>query len=111
MLETTRYKKNIHNLDNYQFKVLKKSTNKKLGLKVKKGAFKGYHFHTLTLVERESCPKDCFHWETCFGNNMPFAHRFSNKDELLLTTRIHNDIKDLNGKTSFDKIAHTWRFF
>jgi len=98
MLETTRYKKNIHKLDNYQFKVLKKSTNKKLGKKILKGQFKGYQFNTLTLVERETCPKDCFHWETCFGNNMPFAHRFSNKDELLLTTRIHEDIKNLKGK-------------
>jgi len=98
MLETTRYKKNIHKLDNYQFKVLKKSTNKKLGKKILKGQFKGYKFHTLTLVERESCPKDCFHWKDCFGNNMPFAHRFSSEDELLLTTRIHQDIKDLKGK-------------
>ena len=111
MLETTRYKKNIHNLDNYQFKVLKKSTNKKLGLKVKKGTFKGYQFHTLTLVERESCPKDCFHWETCFGNNMPFAHRFSNKDELLLTTRIHNDIKNLNGKLALIRLHVLGDFF
>ena len=98
MLETTRYKKNIHKLDDYQFKVLKKSTNKKLGKKILKGQFKGYKFHTLTLVERESCPKDCFHWKDCFGNNMPFAHRFSSEDELLLTTRIHQDIKDLKGK-------------
>ena len=77
MLVTTKYKKNIHNLEDYQFKVLKPSTNKKLGKKVLKGSFKDYKFYTLTLVERETCPKDCFHWDDCFGNNMPFAHRMS----------------------------------
>ena len=52
MLITTKYKKNIHNLEDYQFKVLKPSTNKKLGKKVLKGSFKDYKFYTLTLVER-----------------------------------------------------------
>ena len=40
MLTTTIYKKNIHDLNNYEFKVLKPSTNKKLGKKVLKGKFK-----------------------------------------------------------------------
>ena len=42
---------------------------------------------------------------------MPFAHRMSSKDELLLTTKIHDDIKDLKGKKSINKIAYTRRFF
>ncbi len=111
MLITTRYKKNIHDLNDYQFKVLKPSTNKKLGKKVLKGSFKDYKFYTLTLVERETCPKDCFHWEDCFGNNMPFAHRMSNKDELLLTTRIHNDIKELKGKKALLRLHILGDFF
>ena len=37
MLQTTIYKKNIHDLNDYQFKVLKPSTNKKLGKEVSKG--------------------------------------------------------------------------
>ena len=109
--ETTIYKKNIHDLENYKFKVLKPSTNKKLGKKVLKGQFKDYKFFTLTLVERETCPKDCFHWSTCYGNNMPFAHRMSSKNELLLTTRIHNDIINLKGKKALIRLHILGDFF
>jgi len=92
MLKTTIYKKNIFELENYQFKLLKPSTNKKLGKKVLKGKYKNYKFVTLTLVERETCPEDCWHWSDCYGNNMPFAHRMSAKDEQLLMNRIYNDL-------------------
>ena len=92
MLTTTIYKNNIFELDNYRFKVIKNSTNPKLGKKVLKGIYKNYKFKTLTLVERETCPKDCFHWSDCYGNNMPFAHRFSAKDEQLLMNRIYEDL-------------------
>ena len=92
MLTTTIYKKNIFELDNYQFKILKPSTNKKLGKKVLKGKYKDYKFVTLTLVERETCPKDCIHWLNCYGNNMPFAHRISSKNAQLLEERIYNDL-------------------
>ena len=92
MLTTTIYKKNIFELDNYQFKILKPSTNKKLGKKVLKGKYKDYKFVTLTLVERETCPKDCIHWDDCYGNNMPFAHRFSAEDQNLLQKRIYEDL-------------------
>jgi len=44
---------------------------------VSKGAFKGKPLYSLSLVERlMGCPKNCFHWDDCYGNNMPFAHRF-----------------------------------
>ena len=48
MLTTTIYKKNIFDLENYQFKILKPSTNKKLGKKVLKGIYKDYKFFTNT---------------------------------------------------------------
>ena len=96
MLTTTIYKKNIHNLSDYKFKVLKPSKNAKLGSKVIKGKFKDYKFFTLTLTERETCPKDCFHWSTCYGNNMPFAHRFRASNNLLV--RLHKEIKLLSIK-------------
>ena len=92
MLKTTIYENNIFELDNYQFKILKPSTNKKLGKKVLKGKYKDYKFVTLTLVERETCPKDCIHWLNCYGNNMPFAHRISSKNAQLLEERIYNDL-------------------
>ena len=60
--------------------VLKQSKNAKIADKgklpvVKKGKFAGYVIFTLTLEERATCPRDCFHWDNCYGNNMAFAHR------------------------------------
>ena len=50
----TMYRKNVHNIATYKHKVLKPSTNKKLGKRVTKGRY----------------------WADCYGNNMPFGHRF-----------------------------------
>jgi len=67
--------------------VLKQSKNNKIADKgrlpvVKKGKFKGYVIHTLTLEERATCPRDCFHWDDCYGNNMAFAHRIEHGQAL-----------------------------
>lgn len=53
-----------------------KGTNGKLGDRVVKGRWKGLPIYALTLTERETCPATCHHWEDCFGNHMPFAHRW-----------------------------------
>ena len=76
---TTLYQKNIHEVDSYPHKVIKASTNKKLGRKVLRGKLNGYPMYTLTLVERETCTDACEHWADCYGNNMPFGHRFKTK--------------------------------
>lgn len=76
---TTLYQKNIHDCATYLHKVIKPSTNRKLGKKVTKGKLKGFPIYTLTLVERETCTNACEHWADCFGNNMPFGHRFKTK--------------------------------
>ena len=76
MITSTRYQKSIK--DATEFSVLKKgSSNKKLGFKVTAKKWRGKRLYSLTLVERETCPTTCHHWEDCYGNNMPFAHRFS----------------------------------
>lgn len=111
MLKTTIYKKNIFDLENYQFKILKPSTNKKLGKKVLKGKYKDYKFFTLTLVERETCPNDCIHWSDCYGNNMPFAHRMSAKDEELLMKRIYNDLLNNTNKLLLIRLHILGDFF
>ena len=111
MLITTKYKKNIHKLKDYKFKVIKPSINIKLGKDVKKGMFKDYKLFTLTLTERETCPKDCHHWETCYGNNMPFAHRICHEDEQLLKNRIYEDIKNLKGKKALIRLHVLGDFF
>tara|TARA_Y100000361_G_C11145642_1_gene337877 strand:+ start:827 stop:1552 length:726 start_codon:yes stop_codon:yes gene_type:complete len=56
--------------------LVKKSTNDKLGKKVRKGHYKGYPIYTLTLEERATCPKSCVHWLDCYGNHMRYAYRY-----------------------------------
>lgn len=100
MLKTTRYPKNVFKLSDYPHKVVKPSSNKKLGKSkkavVQKGTFKGYRMYTLTLTERDTCPTDCHHWQTCFGNNMPFAHRLDHSNPDLLMMRISQDIHEIS---------------
>ena len=70
--------------------MLKKgSSNKKLGFKVTAKKWLGKRLYSLTLVERETCPTTCHHWDDCYGNNMPFAHRFKNANiDLILEKEI-----------------------
>jgi len=70
--------------------VLKKgSSNKKLGFKITAKKWTGKSLYSLTLVERETCPTTCHHWVDCYGNNMPFAHRFSTVG---LTEKLNKEI-------------------
>ena len=92
MLTTTIYKKNIHDLDEYKFKIIKDSKNIKLGKKVIKGMYNSYKLKTVTLIERETCPADCIHWGDCYRNNMPFSHRISHENQNLLQKRIYNEL-------------------
>ena len=48
----------------------------KLGRRITKGKWKGFKIFLLTLEERATCPPSCFHWGTCYGNNMPFQTRY-----------------------------------
>jgi len=72
--------------------LLKKgSSNAKLGFKITSKKWTGKRLYSLTLVERETCPTSCHHWDDCYGNNMPFAHRFSNPNiDLLLEREIES---------------------
>ena len=77
--KTTRFYKSpnlIRDVSNYKFKVLKPSTNKKLGKRVHKGHLRDARMYTLTLIERETCTNECEHWHDCYGNSMIYAHRF-----------------------------------
>ena len=80
----------IRDVSNYKHKVLKASTNIKLGKKVTKGKLKGMKMYTLTLIERETCTDECEHYTDCFGNNMHVAHRFEVNDAFML--RLESDI-------------------
>lgn len=59
--------------------------NKKLGDKVTVKKWKGMTMYSLTLEERATCPTSCSQWDVCYGNNMPFAHRFDHTDPNFLT--------------------------
>jgi hypothetical protein len=50
-------------------------SNIKIGRDVRQGKLRGYWIYTLSLEERKTCPRACHHWESCYGNNMPFAKR------------------------------------
>jgi len=94
----TMYPKARRSIADYPHRAIKRVTNKKLfdGGKlptIQKGRFKGYVIHTLTLEERATCPRDCFHWDDCFGNNMAFAHRLEHGPDL--EARIKEEIKEL----------------
>ena len=50
-------------------------SNVKIGRDVRKGKLRGWWIYTLSLEERKTCPSSCDHWQSCYGNNMPFAKR------------------------------------
>ena len=55
--------------------------NKKLGHIVTVKMWQNKPIYSLTLEERMSCPTSCSEWDNCYGNNMPFAHRFDHTHE------------------------------
>lgn len=74
---TTRYRKGVKVPSLNMLKRGKQ--NKKLGDKVAVKMWKGMTMYSLTLEERATCPSDCEQWDNCYGDNMPFAHRFSHE--------------------------------
>lgn len=72
--QRTRYLKSIKQPSLNMLKPGKQ--NAKLGDKVQVKMWQGLPMYSLTLEERRSCPDHCEQWDNCYGNNMPFAHRF-----------------------------------
>lgn len=77
-LTRTRFRKSVKEPTPSMLKSGK--ANKKLGGLVRKGMWKGLPIFSLTLEERASCPTGCEQWENCYGNNMPFAHRYNHNN-------------------------------
>ena len=69
-------------------------SNVKIGRDVRKGRLKGYWIYTLSLEERATCPRSCQHWQSCYGNNMPFAKRIDHTDPDFLP-RLEREIGQL----------------
>ena len=92
---TTRYLKSIKSVWDTLHVLKPGSNNKKLGWKVSRGRHKGKRIFSLTLTERETCPTSCHHWADCYGNNMPFAHRYNVNG---LEDKLRDDIAKLMAK-------------
>lgn len=75
---TTIYLKTVKDAEDVKRLIQPATTNAKLaggkGI-VTKGRFKGLPMYSLTLEERKTCPRSCQQWNSCYGNNMPFANR------------------------------------
>ena len=105
---TTIYPKTVYTINSYDdyraygSKLLKQSNNTKLGKVVARGKFVKKPLYSLSLVEREmGCPKSCHHWHSCYGNNMPFAHRFKTDKALYFTAILRDEIYNLTKKHKF----------
>jgi hypothetical protein len=76
----TIHPKRVFDPVEYNGNVLKSvASNKKLGNgsnTITKGKWKGMVMYSLTLEERDTCPRSCHHWADCYGNGMAFGHRF-----------------------------------
>ncbi len=51
------------------------SNNRKIGGEILKGKWKGFPAYSLSLEERATCPRSCFHWRSCMGNKMHWTDR------------------------------------
>lgn len=71
----TKFTKSVKSVSEMKHLLVSGHSNVKIGRDVRKGKFKGYFIYTLSLEERKTCPSSCQHWQTCYGNNMPFAKR------------------------------------
>lgn len=71
-------------------------SNVKIGRDVRKGPLRGYFIYTLSLEERATCPRTCLHWQSCYGNNMPYAKRVEHGPDM--TAKLRTEIPMLLAK-------------
>lgn len=76
----TKFGKSVKRVDQLTNLLVSGHSNVKIGRDVRKAKFRGYWIYTLSLEERKTCPSTCKHWQTCYGNNMPFAKRIDHTD-------------------------------
>lgn len=82
----TKFPKSVKSIDQKPTLLVSGHSNVKIGRDVRKAKFRGYWIYTLSLEERKTCPLSCKHWQTCYGNNMPFAGRVDHTDPRFLPT-------------------------
>lgn len=82
----TKFGKSVKRVDQVSNLLVSGHSNVKIGRDVRKAKFRGYWIYTLSIEERKTCPDSCRHWQTCYGNNMPFAKRIDHTDPDFLPT-------------------------
>lgn len=82
----TKFSKSVKAVSEVSNILVSGHNNVKIGRDVRKAKFRGYWVYTLSLEERKTCPSSCQHWQTCYGNNMPFAKRVDHTDPEFLPT-------------------------
>lgn len=87
----TRFRKTVKTVSQVQSLLVSGHSNVKIGRDVRKAKFRGYWIYTLSLEERKTCPSSCRHWQTCYGNNMPWAKRIDHTDPEFLPA-LENEI-------------------
>lgn len=92
----TKYLKNVR-APSFATMLKRGKLNKKLGDKVQTKKWKSMTMYSLTLEERATCPSTCKQWETCYGNNMPFGHRFDHTHPDFYT-KLESELEQLNEK-------------
>jgi hypothetical protein len=83
---TTLFPTRIHGVDGAKRFLISGHNNGKIGKVVLKGEWAGFPVFTLTLTERATCPRSCAQWQGCYGNGMPYPHRWDHTDALFLDT-------------------------
>lgn len=80
----TKFSKSVKSVAQLQNLLVSGHNNVKIGRDVRKAKFRGYWIYTLSFEERKTCPTSCAHWQSCYGNNMPFAQRIDHTDPAFL---------------------------
>ncbi len=70
--------------------------SRKLGRIVEKGRWKSFEIFSLTLEERDTCPRSCTEWRSCYGNNLHHSTRIT--DDGTLERRLWGELASLNAR-------------
>lgn len=80
---TTVFQRRIYTVTRNTTLLKSGDNQRKLGKVVTKGKWKGFPIYSLTLVERETCPRSCDLFLNCMGNAMGHAKRYKYGTELI----------------------------
>lgn len=98
---TTLFQKSVFTAETSPRLLISGVNNAKTGGEVTIGPWKGAKVFTLSLVERETCPRTCATWLECYGNAMPLARRHRPTEGL--TQKLWSELRDLSFTPTGDR--------